>query len=590
MENDAWRKWIRRYGSRLVLMIWLATTVAAIAGMYHLWWTRERVMYFGKDVYEQRVEVFRRAGISRTILDESGKITASWPRDARYEARGNHNQLSYIKYLLIPRIPDGSASFSMEEKDGRLLYRPVLKGTNSSEETRPSILGFLLSLFLLSGIAALLGVFPILTRLSVPERIGLSVFSLVFAAMCSRAVLQDAAPGFYLIAAAGGSGWLVHLLHCRRGKADVHQGCQPGESTPAIPFGIGFPKRIVPLAVPGLIIIAVSVWSILMSVIVVPDDWDAWAIWGAKAKVLALGIGPLKDVTFFAHADYPLLWPSVWAFSGWCAGGWEEHWSRAWGPVFMLLCAWEIGVVIRRLTGWAAGGVLTAALFLSVPMVPLLASWSYAEAPLWLMVACSFGRLLLWREEKGAQHLLIAALFAAAAAYTKNEGLFFTAVCFAWLIAAAPRDIWTVIRWYAIPAFLLYLPWFLWVRGTLHLGARAFDGFQGGASGVARALERAPAALHSVGVMWLDVRQWNLVVWLVLALSVWHLLRGRGRRLDLFVPLLLLPAFFVINVFHAEDVGLIMSSWNRLTVQTLPMFLMVLGAHYLPTALGRNRS
>jgi len=80
-----------------------------------------------------------------------------------------------------------------------------------------------------------------------------------------------------------------------------------------------------------LIGLLIFVWSLLMAVIVVPDDWDAWAIWGAKAKVLALAQGPLENVIYFGHQDYPLLWPAVWAFSGWCSGGWEEHWSRGWG-------------------------------------------------------------------------------------------------------------------------------------------------------------------------------------------------------------------------------------------------------------------
>ena len=297
MIGSGWQGRIQRYGSLLVLMVWLAVTVAAIAGMYHLWWTRECALYGGKDVHEQRVEVFRRAGIARTLLDEAETLDRIWPLNVRYEVKGDHNQLSYIRYLLIPRIPDGNPFFSIEEKDGRLLYRPVLKATHNPEETRPSARGFLLSLFLLSGIAALLGGLPFLTPLSVPERFGLSVLLLAIVTMLSRAVLQDAAPGFLIVTATGSVGWLVHLLRHRRGKAIGCQGGQTGESIPAIPFGTDWTKRIVPLTIPVLIIIVVSVWSLLMSVIVVPDDWDAWAIWGAKAKVLALGQGPLKDVT-----------------------------------------------------------------------------------------------------------------------------------------------------------------------------------------------------------------------------------------------------------------------------------------------------
>lgn len=106
-----------------------------------------------------------------------------------------------------------------------------------------------------------------------------------------------------------------------------------------------------------LIIAAGLLWSFLMAVVVVPDDWDAWAIWGSKAKVLALGSGPLEDVTRFGHADYPLLWPTIWAFSGWLSGGWEECWSKGWGAVFLLLCVWEMRIAVSAQSGSRTAGL-----------------------------------------------------------------------------------------------------------------------------------------------------------------------------------------------------------------------------------------
>jgi hypothetical protein len=578
--------WLRRRGARFVLYVWLAVTVVAVVGMYHLWWTRERVLYAGKDVHEQRAEVFRRAGIASSLLNDTEKILRGWPAQIRYAASGNHNQLSYVLYLLIPRIPDGGP-FALREQEGRLFADPELPPALQPPAAGPAPRGLILSLLSIVGIASLLGRIPVGASLSAPERFGAAVFLLALLAVLSRGILQDAAAGFWIAAAAGTAGWLLFFLHRSGGRSAIRNGVR------FIGEGLQELKRsqlpAVYVVVAG-IMLAVVLWSLLMSVVVVPDDWDAWAIWGSKAKILALGTGPLRDVTLFPHADYPLLWPAVWAFSGWCAGGWEEHWSRAWGPIFMILSAWQIGVVIRRLTGQSSLGWIGAVFFLSMPMVPLLASWSYAEAPLWLLVTCAFGRLLLWRKEKENHHLLIAALFSVAAAYTKNEGLFFSAVCFVWLIVTVPKSLWACIRWYALPIVLLYLPWFLWVRGALQLGARAYDGFKGGPAAVMRALERLPEALRSIGVMWLDVRQWNLVVWIVLAFSVWHLLRGNGRRMDLFVPLIMLLAFFTINVFHAEDIGLIMTSWNRLTVQTLPLFIIILCVNYLPATLEGNHS
>lgn len=590
MDTDRSCEKFRVYGSWFVLIIWLILTLVAISGMYHLWWTRERILYMGKDLHEQRVEVFHRAGIAEPLLNAAEQIMVSWPRDIRYSAQGDHNQLSYVKYLLIPRIPSMGTVFSLEEKDRRLLYHPILSKKDKPIEIQSSLYGLLLSLFLLSGIALLLRLGFRVPFLSIPEYAGMAVFILAGLVIASRGFLGEATTGFWFIAVAGFVGWIIHIpslynvmrTFMRRILQFVTDLLCKKSTNHKIPYFL--PALLAAIAM------AVLFWSILMSVVVVPDDWDAWAIWGAKAKVLALGWGPLKDATAFGHPDYPLLWPAVWAFAGWCSGGWEEHWTRAWGPIFMILSAWQIGVAIRRLTEQRGLGWIGAVLFLSMPMVPLLASWSYAEAPLWLFVTCAFGRLLMWRKEKVNHHLLIAALFAVAAAYTKNEGLFFAAVCIVWLVTTAPRSAGIYIGWYALPIVLLYLPWFLWVRGALQLGARAFDGFKGGTAAAIRALERLPDALQSICVMWVDIRQWNLVVWIVLILSLWHLLRGGGRRMDLFVPLIMLLAFLTINVFHEENLGLIMSSWNRLTVQTLPMFIMVLGVHYLPAALGKNHS
>ena len=195
----------------------------------------------------------------------------------------------------------------------------------------------------------------------------------------------------------------------------------------------GSHKPLVPLALDGngerfirmgaTVILSGSIlWALLMAVAVVPDDWDAWAIWGPKAKVMLLGTGPLSDVTRFGHPDYPLLWPSVWAFSGWCAGGWEEQWGKGWSVLFLALTAWQMGQLSRDFTGRREAGWLVPAIFVSMPAVPLVASWAYAEAPLWLALACAYGRLMRWHDRHQISDAIWAGVFAGAAAWTKNEG------------------------------------------------------------------------------------------------------------------------------------------------------------------------
>lgn len=325
----------------------------------------------------------------------------------------------------------------------------------------------------------------------------------------------------------------------------------------------------------GLIIVLNLFWSFLMSVVVVPDDWDAWAIWGAKAKVLALGKGPLIDVTHFGHPDYPLLWPSVWAFSGWCTGGWEEKWSRGWGAVFLLLSAWVLFLIIRRKTQSEMAGMLTAAFFLSVPMVPLLASWSYAEAPLWLMMLCGLACLVRWQESGKTCDAVLAGLFGAAAAYTKNEGVLFALLLGCWFAAVSGKRVVSVTFFFGV--FLVcYAPWIYWTRVVHDLGSHTTTGLHLSAETLRWAADRLPAAVEAIRRMWIDIRQWSIVGWGMGIAWVYLLFSPRTRnRLALLLPAFMLAAFLIIIVFHAADVAWqVGTSWNRLTVQVFPLFFV----------------
>ena len=558
----------------IFLALWILTSLVALAGMGHLWWTRERVLYGNKDIYEQRIEVCKRAGISLEILKEGERIDRTWPRYLNYKAVGNHDQLSYVKYLLIPRIPSGEGNILLTEKDGKLYTNTDYpeKGLISGYPSKVS--GFLLSFLSLWGMVILGRRYFGMKNLSFPEGIALVCLLLTLFTLLSRSLSGTATYGFWLTSALGICGWVVW-------SSQIPDYVRDFRDKRYLDWGRYFHEgRFLNIALILFIFIIVMVflWSILMSVVVVPDDWDAWAIWGAKAKVLALGQGPLLDVTHFDQADYPLLWPSLWAFSGWWAGGWEENWSRAWGPIFMLLCACEIGIIIQRLSHNKTLGFLGAALFVSIPMVPLISSWSYAEAPLWLMMICSFGYLLSWRKEGQWQQMIVSGLFAAAAAYTKNEGLFYASLGLIWILSCRPKNLFIACVLYITPLLLLYTPWFLWIRTALHLKSHALLGLNLDYHNLVRALHRLMPTAKSIAIMWADVRQWNIVLWGLLLSSVYlGFVKGNDGRSRLLVPVLMLFSSFIIVIFHPSDVHwLVAASWNRITTQTLPLFLVVI--------------
>lgn len=535
-------------------------------------------MYFGKSITEQRRIVFKRAGFSQSMISQVVEIDRSWPEEIRYDASGAHNVLSYVKYLLIPRIPSGSNRYSLEVKGEKLKWSKTgeIITDGSFRKTKTSIVGFLLSLLSISGIAQLIVIsFPNME--SFPEAVGLSVLFVTVVTLFAQGLVCSIRPAFIIFLFMGIIGWFFLGAKKISKKNNCQEGGISGNNSSyrkTIPKDTGLFIKTCVYFLFGLLFLVIF-WSFIMSVIVVPDDWDAWAIWGAKAKVLALGNGPLSNVSFFGHSDYPLLWPVTWAFSGWCSGGWEEHFSRGWGTVFLSLTAWELYRIVIKETHEAIIGLLTAAFFVSIPMVSLVASWSYAESPLWLMITCGTAALLRWREEGEKRDIVLAGLFAAAAALTKNEGVLFALLLGAWFFALPKKHIVSTLLFFAI--FLtVYMPWWYWAHINNSFTDHAIAGLQLSTDGLLRALGRLPDALQSIKKMWLDIRQWNIVLW-GLGLGWLYLLVSKKTRyrISLLFPFLLLFGYLVVILYHTDDVTWqIGTSWNRLTVQAVPLFLV----------------
>jgi hypothetical protein len=547
---------------------WLLVTLAALAGMYQLWQQRERMLYLGKSPAEQRRIVFERAGLPPVLADKTAKLAAQWPADLRYKARGDANALSYIQYLLIPRIPAGKAEHVLQVKGSVLTVSGPPAGQpdkNSLPRERSSPQGLILSFAVLLGWAALLRKMW-RGQATWPECLALACLFFTLLTLPVRFFFLSAAPAFGGAVILALVGWAMLL-----GNALVSRLSGPAPAPAVMPR---HEQLIAGLL--GLIIALAVLWSFLMAVVVVPDDWDAWTMWGSKAKVLALGSGPLKDVTRFGHPDYPLLWPTIWALSGWLAGGWEECWSKGWGAVFLLLCLWEMMAAVRRESGSLLAGFFAAALFASVPNVPLIASWGYAEAPLWLMMTCGLSAFLRWQSDSRRADAILAALFAAGAALTKNEGLLF-ALLLGLMLLGSGRG--------RLKAALLYLLtfagctafWFWWSRLHLDLSSQAASGLHWNAASLRHAAGRLLPAGKAIWAMWKDVRQWNLVGFGIL-FALPALLLRRGHDLPpLFLPIALLTGYLAIILFSSNEIyWQIGTAWNRLTVQTLPLLLILL--------------
>jgi hypothetical protein len=536
--------------------------------MYHLWWTRERVLYLGNPASEQRVIVLERAGLPLQTLSAANDIDTSWPSATRYSADGSEVALSYLKYLIIPRVPGGSEEYRLRELSGEILLEGAAASGiqhDSFQTIGATPRGLIVAAVVLLGIG--LG----LSRYSFTLPEGIAVASLIsyaftVAVKWSVGVYWPIGIGMVL---AGIVGWMFFV----RGALSPRGEPAPLNSRYFLNLHL----------LPKLLIGGALLWSFLMAVVVVPDDWDAWAQWGSKAKVLLLSTGPLSDVCYFVpgSADYPLLWPSLWAFAGWCAGGWEEQWGKGLGTVLLAATLGQIYLFANSISRRMDRGWWCEALMVSMPAVPLIASWSYAEPALWLMLICATTRLLKWRDSNRVADFWRAALFSAGAACTKNEGLLFCLLSASW-VAFGSKNVLHFIR-YLLPTLLLAGPWLVYVKF-----------FVGSSSHVNPTLVAPLSDLNWWGQVlgsfsgyilgnWSDVKQWNMMAVGMILASLMLSLQGSARdRSNLLLPFSMLAGFmFVILTYGESWMWQLSVAWNRLTIQFLMILLPVLISGFL---------
>jgi hypothetical protein len=157
-------------------------------------------------------------------------------------------------------------------------------------------------------------------------------------------------------------------------------------------------------------------------------DIDSFAIWMFKAKIVALQ--PLNPVPTslklpslsYSHQDYPLLFPFL------VAGlyGLLGHINDELAKILLLPMYCSLLAIIystaRRLHSRSTA-IAISAIFASSPALTGNAGVLVAETPLLLMWAATVAMLLRWIENHRRSDLLLAGIFAAFAAFTKNEGL-----------------------------------------------------------------------------------------------------------------------------------------------------------------------
>ncbi|MEO6597811.1 MAG: hypothetical protein ABIP94_23950 [Planctomycetota bacterium] len=320
------------------------------------------------------------------------------------------------------------------------------------------------------------------------------------------------------------------------------------------------------------------------------SDWDSFAIWALKAKVVAAeGLVPrpayFSDVSMsYSHLDYPLMVPLHMASVFAVLDRVDDQLAKLPEALLYLGLACLVFSFCRRRTSLPMALAVTV-LVIGAPWTLRQAGSGMAEVQLMAFYTASVVYLVEWRETLRWRLCVLCGVMSAFAAFTKNEGLALGVInCVVMALFPSPRAPWRRLLagagLCALVFVLLVLPWMLWSHGI----PRTHGDYLGNLSGATLMsnLARIPTVLGAFGKQIVTFEQHGLL-WLVLLATAalrWRTFADSTIKLLWVLLVLHLSSYAMIFVVTPHDVVWHMaSSLHRLVLHALPLGGMLVAMH-----------
>ena len=313
--------------------------------------------------------------------------------------------------------------------------------------------------------------------------------------------------------------------------------------------------------VAGSLAVIVVVWGYRWAQSTPLSQWDAWSIWARKGTIL-YQYGTPKLEFFgalqygYMHPDYPLLLPLL-----------ESIWFRFVGSqdtTSLHVQFWLFYVASLGAAAYVASRFSPAKLWAPVlgfiAFVPALTGQlmtMYADVPMGLLLMIGLLLLGVWIAERSRPHLILATLFLAASASTKNEGVTYAAVALVAAIlctaigAIAPQDrrersadlMALVLSGAGLAAIIA--PWRIWLAAH-HISGDIPIGMGLDPAYILGRTNRISPTLTGIYQQITNQGQWAWLLPMGIGLTVACLLTRRIRRLSSFYALTGIGVFLMI--------------------------------------------
>jgi hypothetical protein len=320
------------------------------------------------------------------------------------------------------------------------------------------------------------------------------------------------------------------------------------------------------------------------------ESYDAIAIYAIRSKIFFLAKSIPKDyfssiAKLFPHADYPMNIQLFETFLYSAMGSLNDQLVKIIFPLFFaaILCVFYFAV--RRFAGRTYALCFTFILA-SVPHFNNYATNAYLEVPLAFYIFVSGIFLLRWAEDNGSTPaLILSAVAAALAGWTKNEGLMYC-VIYAGLVfltvasklgKVSRKDIFNALLYSGIILCIL-LPWAL-IKSKWHI---VNDEIALGNLNPANLFKQ----LHKLGPVFYELqkqlfgpKKWNILwpVFILVMLANYRKVIGFPQRYVGAVILMALGGYALFYMISYVDVVFFASkTWARFMLDFLPLAVYLL--------------
>lgn len=319
-------------------------------------------------------------------------------------------------------------------------------------------------------------------------------------------------------------------------------------------------------------------------------EWDAFAIWQLKAKVLALhALRPMPDYfssvgLSYTHLRYPILAPMISAGALVMAGRIGDEMGRS---PYLLMYAGMGALVygyVRTRRGHLAA-IAAAALLMTLPALLQFAGSGTAEMPLTAFFAGSVICILRWPEQRRWGDLFLAALFSLCMGWTKNEGLALAAInALVILVLTPPPRVRKNLAAAVVFAVILAagcIPWLIFIHGLPHTDEDYIHRLR--PSQIAAGARHLPLVLKSIFGELVNWSDWQ-IFWLIpLALSAYQFRFRPTRAVVTLWALIVLQLLAYIPPYLVTpwDLGVLLPmTLSRLLLHLAPAGALLIGLQW----------